>query len=158
MTRRSPFLVDAQIAFRCPPHRSVSCLVEHEVSLRVADIDHADVVIRAAAGAHATANTGVVVDDDFTSGLIAMYGGGRTTDHADRVRTVHASIGDHHVTKDGAMANETRIVVVGGGTRPDTFVTVNAALQIDHHRSGAVDESLLDEKLEQIVVSLFRRL
>jgi hypothetical protein len=74
---------------------------------------------------------------------------GRAADHADRIDAVHAGVRDLEPLELRPLAGKSRIVVVRGGTGPHAVVAAGAAIQVDHHRGGAVDEAIIDQKLQQ---------
>lgn len=65
---------------------------------------------------------------------------------------MHARIGYHPVIVGITMPNETWVVVMGRRTGSHTIVASGTAIQVDHHRLGAVDESFLNQKFEQALV------
>ena len=49
----------------------------------------------------------------------------------------------------GPLADESRIVVVGGGTCADAIVAAGAAIEIDEHRFRAVEKAMVGEEVER---------
>src|SRR5262249_33688867 len=132
-----------------------------ECARLIANIDHLDVVVRARIGAGGTANAGAIIDDDSPAILFAMNGARGTTDQADRVGAMHTGIHDHGVFVSVTVARKARIVVVGGGAGPDAVIATDAAIQIDHHCVGTIDEAMIHDKVQhalpQLILShLFR--
>lgn len=88
------------------------------------------------------------MDRHIARHLVAANCARWATDHADRVDTVHASTGKHVPAEHGALADETRIVVVRVGASANAIVAPCAAIKVDHHRLRPVGESVLDDELE----------
>ena len=123
-------------------------IVSEYGSFRITHWNHSYIVVRAGIGAGGTADATVIVylDDAFER---PVDGACRTTDHTDRVLTLHACICDHVVIVNRSVTNESRVIVVSAGAGTHTFVTSRAAIKINHHGGGAIDKSSFDEMLEQ---------
>ena len=67
---------------------------------------------------------------------------------------MHAGVGDHQSLADRAVPQKPGIVVVRRRACPHTIVTARAAVQVDHHRRRAVEESVLGEKLQHVRADL----
>ena len=85
-----------------------------------------------------------------------MDGSGGALNHADRIRAMHAGIGNHELIVDRPMSEKTGIIIVRGGTGSDTIIAPCATIQVDHHGGCAIDESTFDKKLQQTWINLIR--
>ena len=79
-----------------------------------------------------------------------MDGSSGTTEQADRILAMHARLGDHEGSVGRAVAEETGIVVMGRGTRAYAIVAAGAAVEVDDHGRGAVEESMFGHETEQL--------
>ena len=151
-------LIDAQVALCGFCNRGSGHFIKNEIAVGIADVYHADIIIRAAVGAHATADAGSIIDDDLAFQLITMDGTRRTTDHAYRVYTVHTGIGYHMVADLRTMSNKARIVFVGGSAGAHTIIAPSAAVKVDYHGLRAVYKALFNEKFQHVLMVHFTRL
>ena len=62
---------------------------------------------------------------------------------------MHASVRDHPVFVNDAAAIKPRVVIVSRGASPDAIVTASAAVQVNHHRIAAIDQTLINQKLKR---------
>ena len=138
-----------QVALGCFDDREPCGGVYIERSARLADLDHADGLIRAAVRAGRAADAGAVVDADGAGVEVAGDGSGGAADHADGIDAVHTRIGDHQVIVCRALANEARVVVVRCCTGPHAIIAARAPIEIDQHRLGAVEEPMVGEEIEE---------
>ena len=79
-----------------------------------------------------------------------MDGAGGTADHADRVGAMHAGIGHHVVVEGSAVADEARIIAVALGTGLDAGVATHAAVEVDDHGGGPLDDAVLDQDFQRV--------
>ena len=128
---RAANLVNAQITFRRLGHRLTRDLIEDEPAFRVSHLNHTDIVVGTVICTGPTADTGIVVDDDFAGSLNTMDCTRRTSQHADRIGAVHARVSDHQTLYTPAMTIEARIVVMTHSAGLRTRITPNAAIKID---------------------------
>ena len=101
---------------------------------------HPDIVIRAIIGTGAATDAGDVVDHHLTR----RFPGNRprrAADHAHRIRTVHAGIGDHKAAKRRPVQNKAGVVLVGLRAPADTIAASDAAIVVGDHGGGAVNET-----------------
>ena len=102
LTGGTAVLLHTQVALGCFQDRQRS-LVYQLTLLLVEHFYDPDVFIRATLSAGRAADTGLVVDIDHSGFLIACDGSGGTTDHADRIQTMHTGMGDHMMSNDGSL-------------------------------------------------------
>src|SRR5206468_8900091 len=125
-------------------------LIQVERAAGLADLHHLNVLIGTVLGAGGPADTRVVVDDHLAADRAAMDRASRATDHADRIHTVHAGIGDHEAVVLVAVAQKAWIVVMGGSAGAHAVIAAGATVQVHHHGSGAVEETIVHEKLDHL--------
>ena len=142
----------AQVALGGLHDRPLGIGVDQRRALEVSNLDHANVVVGTRVGAGSAADARVVVDDHHAAPLGAVDRARRATDHAHRVGAVHARIGHHPVIVSLAVADEHGIAAVGRGAGAHAVVAPRAAVEVDEHRLGAVDEPLLDRPLHRRIV------
>jgi hypothetical protein len=58
-------------------------------------------------------------------------------------------MGDLEPLELHALASEPRVVVVSRRAGSHTVVAARAAVEVEHHGGRAVDEAIVDQKLEQ---------
>src|SRR5207249_1166598 len=107
-------------------------------------------VIGASLGAGAAANAGVIVDDNLAADRAAMNGAGGAADHADRIHTVHAGIGDHEPVVLMPMPQKAGITVMGGGAGAHAVIAAGATVQVHHHGGGGIEKTVVHQKLDQL--------
>lgn len=86
--------------------------IHNDMTISTAYFDHANIVVGAGRGTGRTANAGIVVDHDTAAHLATVNRTSGAPDHADRVRTVHAGVGDHPVIECFAVSQEARIAAM----------------------------------------------
>src|SRR5438105_4273311 len=101
----------AQIAFSRLAD-GLQILVHHELATRVPDVHHADRVVRAVVETCLAADAGHGIDHHLARERLAVDCARRTADHANRVRAVHAGIGDHEPATGRSVPEKTRVVLV----------------------------------------------
>jgi len=121
-------LVDTKVTLGRLEDGGIVIVGENEVPVRATNLDHPNVVIGTTVGAGRTPDAGGVVDDHLSRQGIPMNRAGGAPNHAHGVGTVHASVGDHIVSKLWAVPNEAGIIVVGGGAGADTVVATGATV------------------------------
>ena len=77
----------------------------------------------------------------------------RTVDQADRIDAMHTGIGDHHIEMSCPVAYESRIAIMSRGASPDAVVAIDAAVGVNDHRRCAIDDAVIDKKVEQRFVA-----
>ena len=95
-TGRSGQLTDAKITFGRPAD-GLAIIIEQEGSGAVTNVNHLNVVVWTGIRTGGATDAGAVIDNDRSGSLLAMNSAGRTTDQANWIGTVHASIDDHGV-------------------------------------------------------------
>jgi len=141
--------VGAQIAFGRFDERLLTGGVDEQRTATVADFNHLNVIIRATLSARAAADASAVVDPHDSRGRVAGDGAGRAANHAHRIDAVHARLSNHQRAVAMSLADEARVVVVGGSARADAVVASGTAVEVDDHRLLAVDEAVVDEEFEK---------
>jgi len=145
----APVIFDTQIAFGRLADR-FEVFTEHEISARIANVDHADRFIRAVIGARFAADAGDRINDDAARKRFAVDGAGGTADHTYGVGAMHAGIGDHDAAAGRTVPEKAGIVVVSRGASPDAVVATSASVEIDDHRGGSVEEAVGGEKFKRV--------
>jgi hypothetical protein len=56
---------------------------------------------------------------------------------------------DHQVVVPRTLADETGVIIMGGRARADAIVAPCAAVQIDQHRLGTVEDAVIGEEIER---------
>ena len=125
-------------------------LSSSRIAVFIAHFDHANGVVRTIVRARLATDARALVDDYLAAESVAVNRAGRAANHANRVRAMHAGIGDHDVPVDRAVAQETRIVVVRGRAGAHAIVATRATIQINHHRRRAVEKAILRQKLHHV--------
>lgn len=154
LVRGAAQLIDAEIAFCGFLQRDVGHLVADKSPPIVADLDHPNIVVGTRIGARSAPDTGQIVDHHHAVLGLAVDGAGRAADHAHRVDAVHARIGDHKPAVTLAVADEARIAVVRRGARAHALIAAHTAIVVDDHGRRPVDETVLDQELEQVGVDV----
>jgi hypothetical protein len=87
---------------------------------------------------------------DHAGRLIANDRAGWTADHANRVVTLHARLGELQSVVNESLTYEPGVAIVGGGTGFHAIVAPGAAVQIDHHRLTSIVQSILNYEFKQL--------
>ena len=111
--------------------------------------DHSYGVIRTVCCAGATTDAGARVDDNFSTKAGAVNRTSGTTDHANGIDAVHASIGDHQVIDDGTVTKKSRIAVMRRSTSTHTIVATSAAIHINDHGFCPIEKTVFRHELHQ---------
>ena len=146
-------LIYAQVAFGRFLDRFVIVLRANKQAVVVTDFDHPDRVIRTVVRTRLAANTGGIVDRHnslFAAGNLPADRAGGTLDHANRIFTVHARAGNHHVVFDRSISQETRVVVVRARTSSNAIIAARTAIHINQHGCRTVGETLLDQEFDKV--------
>ena len=149
---RTVIRAGTQVTLGCFLDRIAQLLIQNRQALAVVDGDHLNVRIRATVGTGSTADARRIVDRHTARLSVPRYGSCRAADHAHRIQAMHARIGDHPIVVLLSVSNESRVVVVRRRTGSNTIIASGTSLQIDHHGLSAVDEPLLNQKLQQTLV------
>lgn len=154
LTRGPTRSIDAEVALGSFLDRLAVVNVDDRQALWRIDSDHLYVLVRATICTGRTANTSLVVDCDSSRFGVASNCAGGTTNHANGVQTMHAGVGDHPLIVNFTGAIESRVVVMGGGARPNAIIAPSASIEIDDHGVRAVDESFFNQELKQPRIGL----
>src|SRR5262245_11329875 len=100
--------LDAKVTLRRLADRA-KVFANHEFTAVVADVDHANRIVGTVVEARLATDAGDRVDDHLSGERFAVDGAGRAADHANRIGTVHASVGDHQPATGGTVPKETRV-------------------------------------------------
>ena len=144
--------VKTKIAFCCFHDWGVSLLVDQKISIGLARLNHSNIVIRTRVRTGGATNASNVIDHHLTAALGAMNSPGGTTNHTNRINTMHARIRNNVVFMLSAMTHKPGITTMAISTGMNAFIASSTPIAINEHSRGSIDKAILHRKLNEICI------
>ena len=139
----------AKIAFRGLKNGKLILFVDQLASSIIADLDHANVIVRAAFGTSLATDAGIWIDRDHSVIRIAGNCSCWATNHANRITAMHTSVRKEPLAVLRPLAHKAWISIMKGGASADAIIAASTTQRIDDHRFASIDQTFVDKELDQ---------